>query len=326
MQATLDEINALAQVAAAEDRQPAPKAPAHPYEAVGLGVAPFQCVDIRIDESGETRCAYCTTRLKYCFIVADVHGHRFTVGCECVKQAGGAVAGFEKFNRQMQGRVAEIRKKAQQAKKAATVAKLAEQWATDHAEEVAFLNERAPNSNFYASLQRGLAQWGSLSPNQLAAVHRDMARCAAATAPQAAQSAPAQAPAPAVTLQPLHEAFDRASAAGIVHPRLRLGEFVFTPAKAESANPGAIYIKAAKDDNGLPGAYLGKVLGGKFLKSRDCSDATQAVIVELSKDPKAAAIAYGKKFGRCSVCARELTDEESVAAGIGPVCAKRYGF
>lgn len=31
---------------------------------------------------------------------------------------------------------------------------------------------------------------------------------------------------------------------------------------------------------------------------------------------------YGLQFGRCCVCGRELTDPESVANGIGPVCAK----
>jgi hypothetical protein len=31
----------------------------------------------------------------------------------------------------------------------------------------------------------------------------------------------------------------------------------------------------------------------------------------------------GVKTGRCVVCARLLTDPESVAAGIGPICAGR---
>jgi hypothetical protein len=31
----------------------------------------------------------------------------------------------------------------------------------------------------------------------------------------------------------------------------------------------------------------------------------------------------GQRTGRCLVCSRLLTDEDSVAAGIGPVCAKR---
>jgi Family of unknown function (DUF6011) len=34
--------------------------------------------------------------------------------------------------------------------------------------------------------------------------------------------------------------------------------------------------------------------------------------------------AYGKVTGTCCVCSRRLTDEESIAEGIGPVCAKKF--
>lgn len=32
---------------------------------------------------------------------------------------------------------------------------------------------------------------------------------------------------------------------------------------------------------------------------------------------------YGKRFGVCCVCGRELTNEQSVADGIGPICKKK---
>jgi hypothetical protein len=95
---------------------------------------------------------------------------------------------------------------------------------------------------------------------------------------------------------------------------------VFSPAGANSANAGAVYVKGERD------AYLGKVLGGRFQRSRDCSDEQALDIVEIAGDPKSAAIAHGKKFGKCSVCARDLSDPESVERGIGPVCADRYGW
>lgn len=37
------------------------------------------------------------------------------------------------------------------------------------------------------------------------------------------------------------------------------------------------------------------------------------------------AAAFGHATGTCLVCARTLTDPESVARGIGPVCAARFG-
>lgn len=44
----------------------------------------------------------------------------------------------------------------------------------------------------------------------------------------------------------------------------------------------------------------------------------------LLADPKAAAVEYGHRTGSCCVCGRTLTDPESVAAGIGPVCASKF--
>lgn len=42
-------------------------------------------------------------------------------------------------------------------------------------------------------------------------------------------------------------------------------------------------------------------------------------------DPMAAMIAYGKLTGTCGKCGRILEDEQSVAAGIGPICAAKMG-
>lgn len=33
---------------------------------------------------------------------------------------------------------------------------------------------------------------------------------------------------------------------------------------------------------------------------------------------------YGKLYGMCVVCGRTLTDEQSIAAGIGPICAAKF--
>lgn len=46
-------------------------------------------------------------------------------------------------------------------------------------------------------------------------------------------------------------------------------------------------------------------------------------IVPLTKER---ASAFGHLYGRCMVCSRKLTDEESIEAGIGPVCASRQGW
>lgn len=43
-------------------------------------------------------------------------------------------------------------------------------------------------------------------------------------------------------------------------------------------------------------------------------------------DPVAATLRYGLELGKCGVCGRTLTDPESRAAGIGPICAQRRGW
>ena len=45
------------------------------------------------------------------------------------------------------------------------------------------------------------------------------------------------------------------------------------------------------------------------------------IVALIARDAKAAMIRYGHELGVCGRCGRTLTDEESRAAGIGPVCA-----
>lgn len=47
--------------------------------------------------------------------------------------------------------------------------------------------------------------------------------------------------------------------------------------------------------------------------------------IELA-GPAQASKLYGREIGACGVCGRTLTDEESRAAGIGPVCAGKTGW
>ncbi len=68
------------------------------------------------------------------------------------------------------------------------------------------------------------------------------------------------------------------------------------------------------------------LVGGKLFTSRDASPDNVSQMTEVLADPRSAAIAYGKTFGKCSVCNRDLSDPESVSLGIGPVCAKRFGW
>jgi len=75
---------------------------------------------------------------------------------------------------------------------------------------------------------------------------------------------------------------------------------------------------------GQQAKYLGKVTRQQ-IDSR-LSDDVKEVILSASKDPLTAAIRYGKVSGECSCCGRELTDPQSIDQGIGPVCARKFGW
>lgn len=94
-----------------------------------------------------------------------------------------------------------------------------------------------------------------------------------------------------------------------------------SPAKADSKNPGALYVKG----RGAERTYLGKIAGGKFLASRECSPEQQAKIVAFVCDPAAAAKAYGQETGVCCICNAVLKSEWRLQ-GIGPICSQKFGF
>ena len=50
----------------------------------------------------------------------------------------------------------------------------------------------------------------------------------------------------------------------------------------------------------------------------------QDALAIILADPKAAMVAYGKLVGRCGACGTLLENEDSVAAGIGPICASKF--
>ena len=184
-------------------------------------------------------------------------------------------------------------------------------WIDANPAEYEWLIDSAESFDFAASLLSSLRKWGRLTDGQLGAVQRILAKRKLQSTRHAA--------APTVSLEPVEQAFAKAKAAGILRPKLRLDVFTFSPAPDTGKNAGAIYVKEGE-------TYLGKVVGGKLFAVASCTVDQEQSIVSVSRDPMQAAIAYGKEFGKCSVCARTLSDPESIARGIGPICADRFGW
>jgi hypothetical protein len=213
--------------------------------------------------------------------------------------------------------------------KAVEKAQELEAWKAEHADEVAWLEataarqQRASNPwGFPGDLLAKLHQYGSLTEGQLAAVRKFMLR----DAERAAEREAAKAAAPTVDASKIEEAFAKVREAaredgeGVKWLKVWVGEIKFLDAPASNGYAAAILVR--KGDR-----KLGAIRGGKWERNRfQCDDATDKEVVEAIADPAGVARAYGQRTGTCCVCARELTNADSRAAGIGPICAERWGF
>jgi len=209
---------------------------------------------------------------------------------------------------------------ARKDREAQDVAQQAAAWREANPAEASWLDRQVGRGNDFAtSLSGALAKYGSLTEGQLAAVRKGVERDEAWAVQRTQQALERAVAAPEVSVAAIETAFASAMERGIKSPKLRLDAFKFKPAKASSANAGAIYVTEGE-------TYLGKVTGGRFMRSRDCDGQTEARIVQVCEDPKSAAVAYGRRTGSCCVCARELTNHESIDLGIGPICAEKFGW
>lgn len=121
---------------------------------------------------------------------------------------------------------------------------------------------------------------------------------------------------------------------GNAYPKVRLaiGEkpLVLKLAGNRSKNAGSVTLT---DGGAYPASvYYGRVSpNGTFYPSRTASAMNKAdkaalwAILSRMKRGEAEEVfaEYGKRFGTCCMCGRELTNAESVELGIGPVCRAR---
>lgn len=185
----------------------------------------------------------------------------------------------------------------------------------------AWIFKNVGSNGFAASLSDKLFRYGSLTQGQIDAVQKNIGKYEAAKLEREA-AAPA---ADTAGIDRLKLAFDTAIANSkakgrtLKMPRITIGGVVISPAKATSTNPGAIYVKEA-------GQYLGKIKDGRFYAVRECTPEQEKHVLAFVADPKAAAIAYGIETGVCCICNATLTNKASIAIGIGPICATKFGW
>lgn len=115
-----------------------------------------------------------------------------------------------------------------------------------------------------------LKRFGAMTEGKIGAIRKCMARDTARDA-ERAQRNTAAAAVDTAGIDRLKAAFDKAIAytaeKGLrLSPKITIGGITISPAKATSANPGALYVK-------IRGAeYLGKIADGRFFASRECTE------------------------------------------------------
>jgi hypothetical protein len=187
-------------------------------------------------------------------------------------------------------------------------------------ERAAWIERKAPTFEFAASMKVAVMRFADLTAGQAAAVDKCIARDAERAA----------APAAPVADTVIDQTAIRAVLA--TRKKVTIAGFSFSIAGPGSRNHQAIYVKQA-------GVYVGKVLlgGTQFMPSREFDmgqmGALRAIFAEPGEavrrdaaDRAARLLANPELTIPCGCCGIMLTDPVSIARGIGPICAGKWGF
>lgn len=165
-----------------------------------------------------------------------------------------------------------------------------------------------------------MANGQHLSPGQEAVIDRAMERDAQFAQNRAAKAQDWAAKnaerVKAVDVANLVDCFQRAQEAGLKSFTLR---FDGIHLQSDKSTWSKIWVSS----KGYGSARLGVIENGVYRPGRDATDEIIAKLALISADPFAAAKAYVQITNNCSVCGRFLKNQDSVDAGMGPICAGR---
>ena len=115
----------------------------------------------------------------------------------------------------------------------------------------------------------------------------------------------------------------------IQYPRIELNNnFTLQLAGANSKYPKSVNITDGKPFGS--NKWYGRLsTGGTLFMPNHMQPFGEALQTELGLfqlDPAKYATAYGKELGNCMFCRKNLSNQQSVAVGYGPICADHYGL
>ena len=175
-------------------------------------------------------------------------------------------------------------------------------------------------NSFALSLASQLEERGSLSEKQVQAAQRMLAKLEA-------NKKKRDDAATAVDLSSIRDMFATAYSKGHTRPKYRAEGLVISRAPDSGRNAGSLYVKLDDDDEFAECEYQGKLTPDNMFRPVGSVDArTLEALNAIAANPAEAAVRYGRRTGQCSICARQLTNSESIDRGIGPICADKFGF
>ena len=133
-----------------------------------------------------------------------------------------------------------------------------------------------------------------------------------------------------IDLSGIREPFNTAYQNAYMMPKLKTLDvmsntvYTFKLAKEYSNNPNHIYVIEGSSPNDR---YLGKINPmGQFFGCGEYYKQCLDSLIRVSSNMSEATISYGRVWNKCGVCNRTLKTKISCLAGIGPICASRYGW
>lgn len=201
-------------------------------------------------------------------------------------------------------------------------------------EVFAWLNDESQKAKpfeFAIKMIEALGKYGDLTDAQLDACKRGVERAKSWKAERETKAVERVANAPTVDVTVIEEAFkvarERAARPGqagtFTKPlMLKAGDvsLSFFPGSIGSKWEGMLFAKTVDDKK------LGHIKDGKFIARFECTPVEQDAVLACASQPKEALLAYAKAWKRCGICSRLLLNDESIARGIGPICASKFGW
>jgi hypothetical protein len=173
-------------------------------------------------------------------------------------------------------------------------------------------------NSFAGTMLQAFGQWNGLTDKQVAACEAMFVKV---DAKQAEKAKAREANSGEVDISKIEAMFATAKASGLNKMAFTADGLKIKPAKETSKNAGALYVTLGSYDS-----YQGKIVGGRFYPVSGVKSDTLTKLNEIAINPSQAARDYGKRTGVCCCCGRELTDKASIEAGIGPICATKWGL